>query len=113
MAKTTPKGVQEQIKELALNGKSTREISKILEISQSTASRLIKKCRLSQYSKPRGRPRILDKYDEKYICRLATTGKCSTSIAIKNELEAYSGILASSNTIMRTLRRQNIRSRYK
>src|SRR5215468_4908709 len=70
MGKPTPRRTQERIKKLASEGKSTREIAKILSVSQSTAARVGKKHRTSTPSTSKGRPRLLDKQDEKYICRL-------------------------------------------
>jgi len=60
-----------------------------------------------------GRPRILDKFDTRYISRLATSGKCCTATEISNELLNYSGILASPRTVIRALNQNNIISRYK
>src|SRR5215468_10220111 len=113
MGKPTPRRTQERIKKLASEGKSTREIAKVLSVSQSTAARVGKKHRTSTPSTSNGRPRILDKQDEKYICRLATTGKCSTATTIQHELKSYAGITASPNTILRALQRHRIKSRYK
>ncbi|CAG0895207.1 unnamed protein product [Darwinula stevensoni] len=80
---------------------------------RSTAARYIKKYRTNAPFASRGRPRVLDKQDEKYICRLATTGKCSTATTIQRELKIYAGIAVSANTILRILRRNQIKSRHK
>ena len=113
MTKATPARIQERIKELASQGKSTREIASTVGVSQSTAARVAKQCRTGAAPPPKGRQCILDKNDEKYICRLATTGKCSTATAIQRELRGYAGISASPNTIRRALRRSRIKTRYK
>jgi transposase len=88
MAKPMPKRTQKHIKELASQGKSTREIARILLVSQSTIARVSKKHRESTPPISKGRPRILGKQDEKYICRLATTGKCFTATTIQHELKS-------------------------
>ena len=113
MVKSTPAPIQEQVKELSCQGKSSRDIASILSISRSTVARILKKSHLGSSTTKNGRPRLLDDHDERYICRLAITGKCSTATKIKQELSAYSGIKVSSKTIMRTLNRNQIKSRYK
>jgi len=113
MGQSTPVQVQEHVKRLSSEGKSSREIAGILSISQSTATGIIKKHHSISLPTKSGRPSVLDKYDERYICRLATTDKCSTAVEIKQELAAYSGMKVSSNTILWALRRNQIKSRYK
>ena len=111
MTKAISARIQERIKELASQEKSTREIASTVGVSQSTATRVTKQRRTGTAPPPKGRQRILDKNDEKYICRLVTTGKGSTATAIQHELRSYAGISASPNTIRRTLRRSRIKSR--
>lgn len=94
-------------------GKSFRNIGNQLEIHPSTACRVIKKEKLQVPKPKQGRPRVLDKHDEKYISRLASTGKASTGTQISQELQNYAGISASPRTIMRALNRCGIKSRYK
>jgi len=105
--------IQKKVKKLFSNGKSTREISKILSISQSTVSRITRKQPSAKKLKSKCRSRKLHKHDERYICRLAITGKCSTATQIKKELSIFGGIKVSSKTILRSLRRNKIKSRYK
>ena len=113
MVKRIPKVIRDRVKELTNQGKSTRQIASVMVISQSSASRIVKKKFPSQTKTPQGRPRILDNQDEKYICRLATTGRCTTATAIQKELREYAGISTSSNTIRRALKRNGIKSRSK
>src|SRR5689334_19501643 len=56
------------------------------------------------------RPRKLDPYDEKYMCRLVSTGKCGTAAEIQQELRDYAGIVASTDATMRALRCNGYRS---
>jgi len=113
MTVVTSKKTQDRIKELASKGKSTRTIASILGVSKTTATKYSKECFDGTKAIQYGRPQILDKYDVKYICRLAITGKCSTATEIRDELWQYAGIRVSSCTILRTLRDNEIRSRYK
>lgn len=113
MGKSISHSVREQAKDLALQGKSSRDIARITGISQSTAYRIIKSNEENIPTQSRGRPRILDTSDERYIARLATTGKCSTATEIQQELHSYAGMTTSRNTIMRALNRCGIVSRYK
>lgn len=107
------KNIETRINELASGGKSLRKIAEIVGVSTATVSRVISRAGKNTPKPIIGRPRVLDKHDEKYIGRLATTGKCSTSTEIQQELKTYAGISASSSTILRTLKRSNIISRYK
>ena len=85
----------------------------IVGVSRATVSNVINRSKKSIPTPIIGRPRVFDRHNERYISRLATIGKCSTSTEIQRELKSYSGISASSSTILRTLRSNNIISRYK
>lgn len=113
MPKRILKKIETRINELALDGKSSRKIAEIVGVSRATVSRVINRAEKNTSEPIIGRPRVLDQHDEKYIGRLATSGKCSTSTEIQRELRTYAGISASSSTILRTLRGNNIISRYK
>jgi len=108
--KSTPKRTQIRVAQLASEGKSSRDIAAILGISQSTACRLARASTNTSPRKRMGRPRKLDPYDEKYLCRLVSTGKCGTAAEVQRELRNYAGIIVSTDTIMRALRRNGYRS---
>jgi transposase len=94
-------------------GKTTREIAKIVGCSPSSVSRVSCGTSPSSPSTRSGRKRKLDGHDERYISRLATTGKCETAPQLQRELRDNAGISVSRDTILRTLRRNNINSRFK
>ena len=112
--KSVSQHIQAQIAELAQQGKSTRQIADLLDVSQSTVSRYTKKDRVAASPTTHcGRLKILDHYDEQYVSRLVQTGKCTTASQIKQELRDFSGIFVSADTILRTLRRLGYRSHLK
>ena len=113
MVQSTPTPIQERAKELSREGHSTRQIAAILSISQSTVTRITKRQPFTNASNKGGRPRRLSIRDERFISRLAVIGKCSTATEMKQELSAFAGIQVSSDTILRSLRRNQIRSRFK
>ena len=60
-----------------------------------------------------GRPHIFNNHDEIYVCRLVTTGKYSTATTIQTELRENAAMKVYTNTMVRTLCRNNIRYSYK
>lgn len=113
MVKQISKQVSRRIIELASQGHSPRQIATTLGIAPSTALKVTKKHSTKLPDPKLGRPLILDQMDERYISRLAVTGKCSTAKKISKELEINAGITASPKTILRCLKRNGINSRYK
>lgn len=116
MTKKTCESLRNRIANLAKNGTSSYHIAKITGVSQSTAYR-IAKVALNNANETilsgKGRPHKLDEHDERYICRLVSTEKCGTAVEIQQGLRDYSGIIVSTDTILRTLRRNGFRSRLK
>lgn len=113
MVRQLSRSSQQRVIQLSLAGKSCRQIGSSLGIHSSTVSRVLKRNQVDQSPSKIGRPAILDKCDQKYISRLATTGKCSTATAISNHLRNNSGMEASPITILRYLNKNNIVPRTK
>jgi transposase len=105
--------VRTRIEQLASEGKSTREINRITGVSQSTAGRVVKRGAIRTPPVRFGRKRLLDEHDVRYISRLVSTGKCGTAVEVQSELQHYAGILVSTDTILRALRRAGYRSHLK
>lgn len=103
MVKKTPIDKHQQILKLKEEGKSTREIAKIVGCSNATVSRIKPLNDQGKHKAKIGRPRELDMHDVRYICRLVSTGKCGTATQVQQELRDYTGILVSANTILRVL----------
>ena len=113
MGKTTDQATKRQVIQLHSQGASFRKVGTTLGINASTAKRIVKRHQEHREDPAIGRPRIRDKFDTRYISRLATSGKCCTATEISNELLNYSRILASPRTVIRALNQNNIISRYK
>ncbi|XP_029951021.1 aminoacyl tRNA synthase complex-interacting multifunctional protein 1-like [Salarias fasciatus] len=97
-----------------LSKKSTREISALLALPQSTVSSVIVKWKRERRTTtlPRcGRPQKLREEDRKILERVARE-KCFTSIeALTAEFQSASGSVVSSNTIRRELHEMGFRGR--
>ena len=113
MGKPISFGLRSQIVKHKANGKTCREISEMIGCSPSTVSRLTRECHSVPTSKRIGRPRVFDRLNERYVRNLASSGKCSTAVEIRYDLRDTCGISASTNTILRTLRRHGYKSRTK
>ena len=113
MVKQLKSSIVNEIISLTATGLSGREVAKRLGISQSCVSRTLKRTANTREISKKGRPRLLDRADEKYICRMASTGKASTAREITQNLRDYSSIVVSQNTVLRCLRRNQIRSTFK
>lgn len=113
MVKQISTSKRTQVLQMKAEGKSSRQIGSQLGIHSSTVSRIVQKGSQEAPKPKEGRPRILDIQDEKYICRLASTGKVNTATGISKDLKAYSGIVVSPRTVIRALNRNNIVSKYK
>lgn len=113
MVKKTPIDNHQQILKLKEEGKSTREIAKIVGCSNTTVSRIKPLNDQGKHKAKIGRPRELDMHDVHYICRLVSTGKCGTATQVQQELQDYTGILVSVNTILRVLHQNRYHSHLK
>ena len=113
MVKQLPPQLLQRINSLSKENLSQRGIADQLGISQSVVSKHLKKNRSHQSPSKLGRPKLLDKIDERFISRMAITGKATTAREISQNLAEYSLIRVSQNTILRSLRRNGVRSHLK
>ena len=86
MPKIIEKSTRDRIDRLLNEKKSTCEIAEEVSVSQSAVARIcyatLKNFRMFKS----GPSRIFNNQDEKYVCSLVTTGKCSTATTIQREL---------------------------
>jgi transposase len=112
MSRITPKR-RARIAELLGQGHSTRAVAAKVGVSQSTVARVRSADPALQPSPLAGRPRLLDKHDERYILRLNATGKCTTGTGIQKLLAEGSGAAVSARTVRRVLGRAGLKARTK
>jgi hypothetical protein len=84
-----------------------------LGVSQSVVSKHSKKSQIFTIPPKIGRPKVLDKVDERHISRMAVTGKATTAKDLVNDLKEYSNVKVSQNTILRTLKKSGVKSHLK
>jgi predicted transcriptional regulator/transposase len=113
MVKQLKSKVEQRIFSLSKQKLSQRAIARQLGISQSVVSKHLKKRPSSESPPKKGRPKILDKMDERFISRMAVTGKATTARDLVDNLEEYSNVRVSQNTILRSLKSGGVRSHFK
>jgi transposase len=112
MSRITPK-CRARITELLGQGHSTRDIATKLGVSQSSVVRMRSAVTVLQSTPPAGRPRLLDKHNERYILRLNAAGKCTTGTGIQKLLAEGPGASVSARTVRRVLGRAGLKARVK
>ena len=92
------------ISSLLSNGLSVRAISQRLQVSKSKVGRIRKSMKVSPTPAKRGRPAKLTPSDKRFCIHQITTGKIQSATAVARNLMAEFNIVASANTVRRTLR---------
>ena len=103
-----------RIHTLLEEGHSTRSIALRESVARSTVFYIqkLKNETGSFVNRPKsGRPRILNKRDERKIIRLISTHECSTAVDIQKNIRIYDNINVSTDTIRRVLRRNGLHAR--
>ncbi len=113
MVKQLKHQIQLRIISLSKQNLSQREIARRLQISQSVVSKKLKKHSSGILPVKQGRPKVLDKLEERYIARLALSGKATKARDISQNLREYSHTEVSQNTILRSLKSNGIKSHLK
>src|SRR5438105_4192268 len=102
---------REYIVSLLKQKKSVRNVASLTGVSHMTVSQIRAKYLPKQSSLSNGRPRTLTARQERYISRLAASGKIVTAADIKRHLENDVSTVVSTSTVQRTLRRCGLKSR--
>ena len=95
-------------------GSSTRQVAELEGISHSSVARIIRRRREtgSLNNKPKsGRPRILQRHDERKAIRLLKSNKCQTAIDVQRKLFVDYNKKVSADTIRRIFKRNGLQSR--
>lgn len=98
------------IKILLQNGKSTREVAKIIGVSQSTVSTIRQECFPMLKKSKGGAPSKLSEHSKNYCVRLITTDKTSTAEETAKSIQKIVGTNISRQTVARALRYKGLKS---
>jgi transposase len=109
------KRIEESTKSLILRlanrGVSTREIARIADVSNFTASRYRKANCSNALSAQNGRPRVLSKHQERNLVRMASCGQYVTAVQAQSCLKSDYNINICAESVRRALKRNGLQSR--
>jgi transposase len=103
-----------QVITLLEEGYSTHAVASRVGINQSTVVRIGKRKDDTGSNKDRyrsGRPRLLNKRDERNAVRLISTQQCSTAVEVQRELSSHHNTVVSAQTVRRVLTRNGLCAR--
>lgn len=113
--KTVSEDVKKQIFGMIAKNYKQAEIARILDLSKSAVSQIIKRINAENSfipRKPTGRPRITTNKDDKFISKKAIVNPRLTAVDIFKDLSQNSAIKCSVSTVKRRLREQGLFGRH-
>jgi transposase len=102
--KTLPASTKAQVTYLLRSRKSSRQISKLLDVGKSTVSRIHQKQEQSLPKPSAGRPKMLSRQDRHKIVMAIKTGRCKTAVEVQKEFKTSFDINLTSQTIRGVLK---------
>lgn len=102
--------VENKIRNLLRNGKTTREIASLVHVSQSSVQRVRNKCGRQVTKNVGGRPPTLTPRDNRKIVRYLATGEATSTAHAAKLLQEDTGTSVSKWTVQRTMHKNHFRA---
>ena len=109
--KRLPESTKSLVLSLVQSGHSMSDTAAQVGVSVSTVSQWCRACPNLQIPPKVGRPTVLSSRQEWEIARLARSGKCTTSVDVRNHLENVGLAAVSLTTVRRSLRQSGLVAR--